>query len=91
MLQGLSDNNGVDIRVNPRVYLLAPQVIVLPPVPGCLTFTFHLEPAPGHTTEMECYDYVAPPLAGPCIPASGSTGSAAAAAFPSVRILERLC
>lgn len=60
---------------------------MLPPVPGCLTFTFHLEPAPGQTSEMECYDYVVPPFAGQPMrmPSSGSTGSAAAAAFPSVR------
>lgn len=37
---------------------------MLPPMPGCLTFTFHLEPAPGLAAEMECYDYVVPPFAG---------------------------
>jgi hypothetical protein len=59
---------------------------VLPPVPGCLTFTFHLEPVPGQTSEMECYDYVVPPFAGQPMrmPSSGPTGPAAAAAFPSV-------
>ena len=61
---------------------------MLPPVPGCLTFTFHLEPAPGQTSEMECYDYVVPPFAGRPMhmPSSGSAGYAAAAAFPSVRM-----
>jgi hypothetical protein len=68
--------------------MLVPQVIVLPPTPGCLTFTFHLEPAPGQASEMECYDYVVPPLGGELTrapPSSGSANAAAAAAFPSVR------
>lgn len=43
-------------------------MVVLPPCPGAIIFTLHLEQAPGQTAEMDSYDFVVPPFQGSLSP-----------------------